>query len=157
MSGEGRRAQERRRNDRKCPFLAMRQTSDSAVQLRWRDAGEHSEEWHELLEAPAENRGFVEASRYVFEKPHVSWSLHIDDEPLQGEPDNPLRVRWEPLFFAGEVTAELKRSDGSQAALFLLDVAPSPSKIGREIFSRMIAELWHADPALVIGSEPATN
>lgn len=128
-----------------------------AAPLRWRVAGETSNEWCALRPAPEDNRGFVETRRYAFEKPDAGWSLHVDDEPLRDDSDNPACWIWAPGFFAGEVTAELVNADGTRKDLFLLDVAPDPSKIGRDIFARMIDELWTEDPALVIGSEPATS
>ena len=41
--------------------------------------------------------------------------------------------------------------------LFLIDVAPDPTKIGRELFEEMVLALWQADPMLVIGTEPGTR
>lgn len=125
--------------------------------LRWHEIGVGVQGWSLLGEAPQENRGFVEWTSYVFEKPHEDWSLYIDDERLEDDAESPSCWRWKPLFFAGEVTAELVRSDGSRAGLFLLDVAPNPGKMGRDVFSQMVRELWDADPTLVIGSEPATR
>src|SRR6185295_5334231 len=94
---------------------------------------------------------------FVFKLPDPAWSFRVDDEPLLHDPIVPGGCRWEPLFFAGEVTGELVRPDGTTAGLFLLDVAPDPTKLGREIFSRMLGELWDEDPSLVIGAEPATS
>jgi hypothetical protein len=135
----------------------MNSPAYSGADVRWRDTDQKSHEWFTLRQAPQDNRGFIEARRYIFEKLNANWSFHIDDERLEDDADEPSCWRWEPRFFAGEVTAELVRPDRSRAALFLLDVSPSPSKIGREFFSQMISELWAADPSLVIGSEPATS
>lgn len=130
---------------------------ERAALLRWRAEGVTEDEWLALRLAPEENRGFFEARRYLFEKPDTGWSLHVDDEPLRDDTTESSRWAWEPGFFAGEVTAELVRPDGTRAALYLLDVAPDPSKVGRDIFAGMIDELWSEDPTLVIGSEPATS
>jgi PD-(D/E)XK nuclease superfamily len=108
-----------------------------------------------LQPAPAVNGGFSECKRYVFEKPDPGWSLRIDDEPL-GEA-GAKEWLWEPGFFAGEVTAELLDPAGNARALFLLDVSPDASKLGREIFAQMIEEIRAEDPELVLGSEPATT
>lgn len=134
----------------------MTQSSSSSTQLRWRDAGGLSTEWLVLREAPKENHGFVEKGRYLFPKPGASWSLHVDDERLGDDPNDPSCWQWQPLFFAGEVTAELVSPDGCRVALFLLDVAPNPNKMGRETFGQMIRELLNSAPSLVIGTEPAT-
>ena len=64
---------------------------------------------------------------------------------------------WEPGFYAGEVTAELLDEAGHQSALYLLDVAPDASKLGRDVFQTMLDDLWAVDPHLVIGSEPGTT
>jgi hypothetical protein len=132
----------------------------SGLSLRWTRAGEPIGEapgWSNLRPVPETNAGFTETGRYIFEKPHAEWTLHIDDEPLREDPARPSCWTWQPGFFAGEVTAQLHRADGSPAAMFLLDVAPDARKLGREMFARMVDELWQADPTLVIGSEPATN
>lgn len=52
---------------------------------------------------------------------------------------------------------ELLRPDGSRTAIFVLDVSPDPTKLGRDILAQMVRELWEGDPLLVLGSEPATN
>jgi len=126
----------------------------SLPQLRWRRDGEPSVTSCELRPMPESNAGFVEAGRYLFEKPGPGWLLRIDDEPI---PDavEPGCWLWSPRFFAGEVLAELVGKQHS--VLFSIDVAPDPGKIGRDIFARMVHELWDVDPALVIGQEPATR
>src|SRR4051794_1356144 len=90
-----------------------------------------TQQWSLLNQAPSENRGFVEWTSYLFEKPKANWSLFIDDERLEEDTGTPSCWRWKPLFFAGEVTADLIREDGSRAGVFLLDVAPNQSKMGR--------------------------
>jgi hypothetical protein len=125
--------------------------------LRWRTSGDALGVWSALRAAPEQNSGFVETKRYAFEKPGTGWSLRIDDELLNEDPGQPIQWRWEPGFYAGEVTAELVGPSGAPSGLFLLDVAPEPTKMGREIFDRMLNELWSEDPTLVIGSEPATR
>lgn len=126
-----------------------------APPLRWHELAGASEQWRVLYPAPAENRGFAERGRYGFEKPVSGWSLRIDDEPLTDSAGETAQWLWEPGFFAGEVTAELVGPVESDRALFLLDVAPDASKLGRDVFGRMVEELWQEDPELVVGSEPA--
>ena len=132
-------------------------TSGRSVVLRWRGVGAPREAWLPLRPIPDQNGGFTEAKQYVFEKPGTDWLLQIDDEPIDDDSGDGMHWRWEPRFFAGEVTAELLASDGSTSILFLLDVAPEPTKMGRQVFERMLEELWKADPALVIGTEPGTR
>lgn len=127
-----------------------------APETRWRD-GDAPNDWSVLHPAPAENFGFVEARTYLFQKPCADWSLYVDDEPLPDHPSEPSCWMWKPGFFAGEVTAEMVRADGTNSVLFLLDVAPDAKKLGRETFTQMVNELWQEDPMLVIGSEPATT
>lgn len=124
--------------------------------IRWRAVASASDAWFSLSPAPAPNVGFTEAADYLFEKPAAGWSLRVDDEPLEDAADAAY-WRWEPRFFAGEVTAELFGPTGAASELFLLDVSPEPSKIGRQIFAQMLDELWEADPVLVIGTEPGTR
>jgi hypothetical protein len=128
-----------------------------APEVRWTSDTDGLNDWRVLHPAPSENLGFSEKGHYLFQKPGADYSLYVDDEPLLDQPSKPSSWIWEPRFFAGEVTAEMLRADGTTSALFLLDVAPDANKIGREIFSQMVNELWREDPALVIGSEPATT
>ena len=81
-------------------------TPASTPCLRWREVDVETGVWSTLLPAPADNRGFIEAGIYAFEKPGRNWSFLIDDEPLQTDPDDDSCWRWEPRFFAGEVTAD---------------------------------------------------
>ena len=107
--------------------------------------------------SPAANEGFREDRRYLFERPGAGWSLFVDDEALEHAPEQPAAWLWEPGFYAGEVTAELRHPSGRVATLYLLDVSPDPLKTGRETFEEMLAEIWAEDPLLVTGSEPATR
>lgn len=124
--------------------------------ILWRFDADTASDWRSLLPAPATNIGFAEKRRCLFQKPGPGFDLFVDDEPLPDHPCTPPCWAWEPGFFAGEVTAELVGADGAIPILFLLDVAPDPTKVGRDSFARMVDELWKEDPILVIGSEPAT-
>jgi hypothetical protein len=85
------------------------------------------------------------------------WEFIVDDEPLQPDRKNNTCWSWQPGFYAGEVTAVLVHPHGEVVALYLLDVAPDPAKLGRDVFRQMVDELWEVDPELVVGSEPATT
>ena len=127
----------------------------SGVLVRWKDADDSPGSWLPLHPVEAQNTGFFEARRYVLSKPSENARLYIDDEPLSDDPANRDCWLWEPGFFAGEVTAELTDANGDTIATYLLDVAPDPSKLGREVFSAMLRDLWEDDPNWVIGAEPA--
>lgn len=120
--------------------------------LRWRRDGDPVASWTRLLPAPAFNGGFVEAARYLFEKPGPKWLLRIDDESIPDAAESGSWL-WSPRFFAGEVMAELLGE--GQSVSFSIDVAPDPAKMGRDVFAKMIEDLWNEDPTLVIGQEPA--
>jgi hypothetical protein len=122
--------------------------------LQWCDAAAEPYAWQRANPAPGENRGFEETRTYLFRGPSSGFSLYVDDQPLTPGSDGS-GWQWTPGFFAGEVTAELLREGGGSAGLFLLDVAPDPGKMGRDIFHSMVEELWEHDPTLVIGEEPA--
>lgn len=124
--------------------------------LRWWDLGDTSRQFQVLHPAPAGNRGFTERGRYGFEKPGDGWELRVDDEPLADAAEERASWVWEPGFFAGEVTAELVGPAEADRALFLLDVSPDPSKVGREMFAQMLEDLRLEAPELLFGSEPAT-
>ena len=99
--------------------------------------------------SPAVNSGFLERRCCHFQLPSPAWKLRIDDAPLPAG-------TWTPGFYAGEVTAELLNPLGQRQALYLFDVSPDPTKLGRDIFAQIIADLRAADPELLLGLEPAT-
>jgi hypothetical protein len=121
----------------------------------WRERGD-SQRGRPLVLAPADNPGFSESRDYVFECRDRGSSLRIDDEPLRRDDVDENCWHWSPGFFAGEVAGELLAADGTTAGTFLLDVSPNASKMGRDLFRLMVDELWEEDPALVLGTEPAT-
>ena len=125
--------------------------------LLWRADDAAVDAWITLHSAPASNRGFVETKRCFIAKPSRDSVFRIDDEPLLDSSESSAWWTWTPGFFAGEVTAELVSPDGAEPVLFLLDVSPDPLKVGRDTFGQMIDELLIEDPALVVGSEPATT
>ena len=109
--------------------------------------------------APATNAGFSEKGEYrFFVPPGGPWRFHVDDLPLK-KTDAEAGASWEwtPGFYAGEVTAELIGPSGRPVSQYLLDVSPHLGKLGRDIFRKMLEEVWAADPALVLGEEPATT
>ena len=125
--------------------------------VAWCDVRDDGRFFTVLREAPGENVGFTEASRYFFRKPAGAWAFYVDDERLLEAPEEPSCWVWKPGFYAGEVTAELSHTDGRRAAVFLLDVSPDASKLGREEFLRMVSDLLAQEPSLVLGTEPAAS
>jgi hypothetical protein len=122
--------------------------------LRWIQVSP-ADLWSDLLPVPYVNQGFTELKRVLFRKPGADWAFFVDDEKLRDDPENPDCWTWSPNFFAGEVTGELRGPSGG-STLFLLDVAPDPSKFGREAFRQMVDEILNEQPELLFGSEPAT-
>ncbi len=94
--------------------------------------------------------GFSEGTEYRIEKPVDGGQLFIDDE-LIAEGDG--HWLWAPGFYAGQVRAELVRDD-QVVSCYVLDVAPHPDKLGRDIFQGMLDDIWQFDPLLVLGTEP---
>jgi len=127
----------------------------SDIVILWRVADDLSASWIPLSSANAQNTGFLETRRYLVSKPFETAQFYIDDEALSDDLANRACWIWEPGFFAGEVTAELTNADGKAIATYLLDVAPDPSKLGREVFFSMLRDLWLDDPNWVMGAEPA--
>lgn len=129
--------------------------AEPLVHLVWRPAtGEQA--WRPVREAPALTTGFTEGVAVEFRATVHADTLLIDDEPLGLLPEDDRVWTWCPGFFAGEVRAELVRAD-RVLATFALDVTPSPGKLGRDTFRQMVDELWEANPALILGEEPATT
>ena len=112
-----------------------------------------------LLPAPQVNPGFQERQPVTFiGPPDKDCRLLIDDEPLALTSAVEGRGwMWEPGFFAGEVTAELRVRYGEVLGRWRLDVSPDPLKLGGEMFREMVAELLKFDPELVLGQEPARS
>jgi hypothetical protein len=137
--------------------LAVDATRSSLHVVAWCERAVVPREFTELLEAPDQNDGFTENGCYLFRKPAGQWAFHVDDEPLQDDAARPSCWVWKPGFYAGEVTAELTSSEGRRAALFLLDVSPDASKLGRDEIEAMVRDLLAKEPSLVLGTEPATG
>ena len=100
--------------------------------------------------------GFRELGVYRFFAPIDGVALYIDEAPVE-----PVRVdgtqgwRWQPGFYAGQVLAELVASTGQRIAEYWLDVGPDQSKLGDDVFSQMLDELYAFDPELLLGTEAA--
>jgi len=107
-----------------------------------------------LYPVPASNVGFEEQTEaIILPPPGGPWELRIDDETITLDAGV---WRWQPGFYAGEVTAQLLTGDGRLAAEYLLDVAPDSEKLGRARFEDMLKEVLAEDPFLAVGDEPAT-
>lgn len=110
----------------------------------------------ELIPGPQMNRGFFEGITYRFVQPDDGHSLIIDDEEIKAHKDgHDWHWAWTPGFYAGSVRAELLGADRQVISSYLLDVSPSPAKVGQEIFEEMVAEIRGTLPELLPGSEPA--
>lgn len=101
--------------------------------------------------------GFIERQTYCFFPPSTGWMLFIDDEPIPLSAGEVPAWRWAPMFYAGQVTAELCSPEGNHVAKFRLDVSADPSKLGVESYRQLLADLWASDPELLLGDEPATT
>jgi hypothetical protein len=100
--------------------------------------------------------GFREMGVYEFSSLPTGASLYIDDELI--EPVNTLdgpRLQWQPGFYAGAVSAEVLDSAGICLSAYRIDVSPDDSKLGADLFQRMLDEIRQFDPALVLGAEAA--
>lgn len=98
--------------------------------------------------------GFNENGRYSIELPAADYTLFIDDQEFRSDDGT---VEWTPGFFAGTVAAELLDPNHRTVESYTLDVSPDPGKLGSEVFRSMLEYLWQFDPALVLGTEPATR
>ena len=102
--------------------------------------------------------GFQELQVAVVEIDGEHWQLEIDDERVPVEHRAGCsRWQWTPGFFAGEVRGRLVDVRGGEAHQLRLDVSPTPTKLGREHFAELLAELRREQPEFVLGSEPATE
>jgi hypothetical protein len=108
---------------------------------------------------PHLNSGFHEIEQVTFiGPPNKECHLLVDDEPLPPVAGGSGRAWvWQPGFFAGEVSAELRGPKDVLLGRWRLDVSPDPQKLGGDIFRRMISELLEFDPTLVLGQEPTRS
>ena len=108
------------------------------------------------LHPDATSSGFRELGHYQFFASIDGASLYIDEAPAE-----PVRIegaqgwRWQPGFYAGEVVAELVSGTGQRLAEYRIDVSPDEGKLGADVFSSMLDELYAFDPALLLGTEAA--
>ena len=100
--------------------------------------------------------GFRERCDYFFSSPVDGATLYIDEAPAEVlRKDGQKGWGWQPGFYAGQVVVELVSDKGQPLAKYMLDVAPDDSKLGNDIFGRMLGELFECNPALVFGAEAA--
>lgn len=82
------------------------------------------------------------------------WEFLVDDELL------PISTQgfwsWSPGFYAGLVSAELRKR-GNHAAFYRLEVSPDPSKLTETLYQTMLDDLVEIDPLLTVGTEPASH
>jgi hypothetical protein len=97
--------------------------------------------------------GFIEWSEYVFHDVEHNSSFVVDDEPLIRNADG--SYTWKPSFYAGRVWAEIVDENGKAEATFSLDVGPSPHKLGKPVFDKMLKELMDYRSGLALGMEAA--
>lgn len=108
-----------------------------------------------LKSAGAHNRGLQEGAELEISAPAgEGWLFRIDDEPLAMSVER--TWRWVPGFFAGLVTAELRRW-GQTIATFRLEITPHPNKLALTLYRKMLDDLIDIEPILVLGTEPATD
>lgn len=129
-------------------------TAAQAPPLYWR--AHDSVEWWPVELYPEVTPGFKEARHVEFATSGDGLQLYVDDEPLPQETNAKTVWSWAPGFFAGEVDAYLMHGD-RVVGRYRLDVSPEPTKLGGDAFEQMIDELWDANPALVVGTEPSTS
>lgn len=105
------------------------------------------------------NAGFGELCKARLVCPDVgAVQLFVDDELLPVDQiDGQSSWTWVPGYYAGTVRCELITAGESTGLTYLLDVAPKAEKVGQEEFRRLIRDIMDVDPALILGTEPATH
>lgn len=117
--------------------------------------GHHSVGDLTLYPGEAKNRGCREGFAIeVFAPAGEGWEFHVDDQPIPLSNDG--IWRWSPGFFAGLVNAKLTKLN-EHIASYILEVSPDPNKLAMPLYQKMLDELLDIDPALIVGTEPATE
>lgn len=108
------------------------------------------------LRPGAVTSGFSELGVYHICAPIDGVALYIDEAPVElVRLDGVEGWRWQPGFYAGQVSAELVGSTGQRIAEYWLDVGPDQSKLGSDVFLQMLDELYAFSPELLFGAEAA--
>lgn len=108
------------------------------------------------LHPGAVTAGFRELGVYHLFAPIDGVTLYIDEAPVETvQVDRTRAWRWQPGFYAGQVLAELVAVTGQRIAEYWIDVGPDQSKLGVDVFSQMLEELYAFDPELLLGTEAA--
>ncbi len=111
----------------------------------------------EMQPPPELNFGFSELQEvFFFGPPTDKYRLLVDDGPLVPVMNGDrFGWVWKPGFYAGEVRAELTSGDGRKLCSWRLDVSPDETKLGRDRFAEMLADVLVFDPSLIVGQESA--
>ena len=100
--------------------------------------------------------GLEENRQYLIRINTEGSRLFVDDAPMDMDPHRQYWL-WSPGFYAGEVVVELELPGRHEPMRYLVDVAPAPSKSGREQYSEYISQIADYAPNLLMGTEPARH
>jgi len=102
-------------------------------------------------------RGCREAECYEFRLDgDMDCRLWVDEVELAPTTGHAGKWIWVAGFHAGEVEAELRDARGMRLATWKIDVSPDPSKLGRDAYEQMLADIAELDPRLLLGHEAST-
>lgn len=102
--------------------------------------------------------GFRETGVYLFAGLPPGASLYIDEALVESESTpQGTRLRWQPGFYAGEVSVEVLDARGELLGSYRLDVGADESKLGGGLFQQMLDSIHAYDPELVFGTESAQS
>lgn len=100
--------------------------------------------------------GFRENGVYLFAGLPPGASLYIDEALVESESTSGgTQLRWQPGFYAGEVSVEIVDASGELLATYRLDVGTDESKLGGGLFQQMLDSIHAYDPELIFGTESA--
>lgn len=114
--------------------------------LLFRETG--GKEWN--VPAGGAAAGFVEGETYIVHVDRIDARILIDDVPLERQLGQNAFI-WRPGFYAGQVIAEVLDDQERVLGSCVLDIGPSPGKIGGPQFQHMVMEILAFRPELLLG------
>ena len=124
-----------------------------------------------VYEAPADSKPAVELACVATDIPQSGFregavyqlasdaafahAIFLDDEALPQDAITRHFI-WKPQFYAGTVEVTLEDLQGHRFT-YLLDVAPAPNKLGRQVFEQMLHEVYAFDATLLLGPSAAAQ
>jgi len=99
--------------------------------------------------------GLYEYHEYEIRSSGEVKQIFVDDQPLQSF-NAAGGCLWQSGFYSGQVAVEASVYDSSKLVRFTFDIAPDPTKTGRQQYQQYISDIVRLIPDMIIGNQAAT-